>query len=112
MSHMTTVKLPAVIHQKLIKAVVDDGFGMRGKSRWVENALEDFIQLSDYPSMVDIAEEIGHQNNQIMSLRLSDLLVQALDQAVVNVRKTYPSMEGVRSNIIRASILQKLLRYP
>lgn len=105
----TSVKLPVIVHERLIKAVIADGYGMRGKSRWVENAIHEFLTLSDYPAMVDIADELADLS-KIASFRLSDETVRVLDDAVVTVRKIYPSLEGVRSNIIRASLMQKLLK--
>jgi hypothetical protein len=33
-----------------------------------------------------------------------------IEQAIVEVRKQYPTIEGVKSNLIRASIMQRLLR--
>ena len=47
--------------------------------------------------------------NDILTIRLSMEILHKIDEAVVLVRKEYPLMEGVKSRIIRASIMQRLL---
>src|SRR3990167_8678289 len=106
---VTSIKLPSEMHKKLMRSVIDDGYGMHGKSRWVNEAIQEFLQLSDYIKMVDIAEDMD-KLNELANFRVPLPLLQELDGAVLAIRKEYPLMEGVRSNIIRASILQKLIR--
>ena len=52
------------------------------------------------------------QLTDIVSIRLPEKLMQRIEYAVIQVRKQYPSIEGVKSNLIRASIVQRLLRQP
>ena len=106
---MTSIKLQKLLHYKMQQQIISDGYGMRGKSKWIVEAIEDFLQLPDYPSLTDIANEM-EQLNEILSIRLSDNLMLKLDQAIINVRRQYPAMEGVQSNLIRASIMQRLIR--
>ena len=49
--------------------------------------------------------------NEILSLRLPFTLMKRLDSAVIETRKQFPAMEGVKSNLIRAGIVQALIRY-
>jgi hypothetical protein len=106
---MTSIKLQNRLHYKMQQRVISDGYGMRGKSRWVIEAIENFLQLPDYPTLVDIADDMD-QLSDILSIRLSEELTVKLDQAVIQVRRDFPAMEGVKSNLIRASIIQRLLR--
>ena len=106
---MTSLKLQKLLHFKMQQRIISDGYGMRGKSKWIIEAIEDFLQLPDYPSLVDIADEM-EQLTEMVSIRLSDDLMAKLDQAVIKVRLQYPAMEGVQSNLIRASIMQRLIR--
>ena len=106
---MTSIKLQKLLHFKLQQRIIDDGYGMRGKSKWITEAIESFLYLPDYPSLVDIADEM-EQLTEIVSIRLSDELMNQLDQAIIKVRRQYPAMEGVKSNLIRASIMQRLIR--
>ncbi len=106
---MTSIKLQKLLHHKMQQQIIGDGYGMRGKSKWIIEAIEQFLQLPDYPSLVDIAGEM-EQLSEIVSIRLSEDLMAKLDQAIIKVRRQYPAMEGVKSNLIRASIMQRLIR--
>lgn len=106
---MTSVKLQNRLHYKMQQRVINDGYGMRGKSRWLIEAIESFLQLPDYPTLVDIADDMD-QLSDMISIRLSEELMLKLDQAIIQVRLHYPAMEGVKSNVIRASIIQRLIR--
>src|SRR5947209_223770 len=105
---MTSIKLQKVLHYKMQQRIISDGYGMRGKSKWIIEAIENFLQLPDYPSLVDIADEM-EQLTEIVSIRITDDLMIKLDQAIIKVRRQYPAMEGVKSNLIRASIIQRLI---
>jgi hypothetical protein len=106
---MTSVKLQKQLHYKVQQRVISDGYGMRGKSRWIIEAIEDLLQLSDYPTLADIADDMD-QLSEMITIRLSEDLMTKLDRAIIQVRKHYPAMEGVKSNLIRASIIQRLIR--
>ncbi len=106
---MTSIKLQKLLHYKMQQQIIRDGYGMRGKSKWLIEAIENFLTLPDYPSLVDIAGDM-EQLSETISLRLPDELIKKLDQAIINVRRQYPAMEGVKSNLIRASIMQRLIR--
>lgn len=106
---MTSIKLQKVLHHKMQQQIIGDGYGMRGKSKWIIEAIENFLQLPDYPALTDIADDM-EQLSEIVSIRLPDDLMAQLDKAVIAVRRHYPAMEGVKSNLIRASIMQRLIR--
>lgn len=105
----TTAKLPKLIQQVMLERVVKDGYGLKGKSRWIGESIERFLQLPNYPELVDIADEMQEMTD-VASISLSTELLKKLDHAVIQVRTQYPAMEGVKSKIIRASIMQRLLR--
>ena len=106
---MTSIKLQKRLHHKLQQRIIADGYGMRGKSRWIIESVESLLELADFPTLVDIAEDMD-QLSDIVSIRLPEELMLRIEQAVVQVRKQYPTIEGVKSNLIRASIMQRLLR--
>lgn len=106
---MTSIKVQKLLHYKMQQRIISDGYGMRGKSKWIIEAIEDFLELSDFPSLTDIADEM-EQLSEIVSIRLPDELMDQLDHAIIKVRLQYPAMEGVKSNLIRASIMQRLIR--
>jgi hypothetical protein len=106
---MTSLKLQKNLHRRLQQRIIEDGYGMRGKSKWIIESIEALLTLSDYPTLVDIADDMDHLSDMV-SIRLPEGLMLRLEQAVVHVRKQYPTIEGVKSNLIRASIIQRLLR--
>lgn len=106
---MTSIKVQKILNYKMQQRIISDGYGMRGKSKWIIEAIENFLQLPDYPALVDIADDM-EQLSAIISIRISEQLMAKLDHAIVDVRRYYPAMEGVKSNLIRASIIQRLIR--
>ena len=106
---MTSVKLQKKLHRKMQQRIIDDGYGMRGKSQWIIESIESFLQISDYPTLVDIAENMD-QLSDIVSIRIPQDLMLRIEKAIIYVRKQYPALEGVKSNLIRASIIQRMLR--
>lgn len=106
---MTSIKLQKKLHLRLQQRIIEDGYGMRGKSKWIIEAIEDLLRLSDYPTLVDIAEDM-EQFTDMLSIRLPEDLMLRIEKAIVHIRKQYPTIEGVKSNLIRASILQRLLK--
>jgi metal-responsive CopG/Arc/MetJ family transcriptional regulator len=108
---MTSIKLQKNLHRRLQQRIIEDGYGMRGKSKWIIEAIESLLTLTDYPSLVDIAEDMD-QLSEMVSIRLPENLIVRIEHAIIQVRKQYPSIEGVKSNLIRASIIQRLLRQP
>ncbi|MCE3239380.1 MAG: hypothetical protein K0R24_2361 [Gammaproteobacteria bacterium] len=108
-NRVTSVKLQKTLHHKMQQRIISDGYGMRGKSLWIVEAIESFLQLKDFPALTDIAGEMKGLTEMI-SIRLSENLMNKIDSAVIEVRRYYPAMEGVKSNLIRASIMQRLIR--
>lgn len=106
----TSVKLPTSINNKLLHSVINDGYGMRGKSKWIVEAIESFLILEDYYELTNIADDI-EELGSMLSLRISEDLANKLEKAVIEVRKYYPGLEGVKSKIVRASILQRMIRH-
>lgn len=106
---MTSIKLQKKLHYKLQQRIIEDGYGMRGKSKWIIESVESLLELSDYPTLVDIAEDMD-QLTDIVSIRFPEHVMKKVENAIVQVRRRYPTIEGVKSNLIRASIIQRLLR--
>ncbi len=106
---ITTVKVSSSTDYELMQRVIKDGFGAHGKSKWINQTIENFLLKPNFPELVDLATVMDEQDKTI-SIRLSPDLNLKIEQAVLMIRKEFPMIEGVRSNIIRASILQELLR--
>ena len=107
----TSIKIAKSIHDQLIQAVISQSYQMRGKTKWIIDATEDFLNQDEQQiaELADIASEMS-ELNVVVSMRLPESIMQKIEKAVIVIRKYFPAMEGVKSNIIRASIIQKLLR--
>lgn len=106
---VTSIKLQKKLHRRLQQRIIEDGYGMRGKSKWIIESIQALLKMDDYPTLVDIAEDMDDLSD-IVSIRLPEELMIKIEQAVLTIRKQYPVIEGVKSNLIRASIVQRLLR--
>lgn len=104
-----TFVVPQPLQHELRHKVINDGYGLRGKSKWVAEAIESLLQLDNHPDLVYLGDEM-HGFGKVETISVDRSLKKTLDQAIHNIRKRHPLLEGVQSGIIRTSILQRLLR--
>jgi hypothetical protein len=105
----TSVKIQKQLHQLMLEHIIKNGYGMRGKSKWIVEAIQNLIELPNYVDFVDIADE-ATSLDEIISLRMPKSVFSQLEIALIEVRKKFPEMEAVKSKLVRASITQRLLR--
>lgn len=104
----TTIKITDWMLEKMLHNVVSDGYGMRGKSRWVEEAVLDLIKQNGFSE--DVYWDFMSDNapfEKTISLSFSVDSLDSLNEAKTHVRKNYPKIEGVKSCIIRTAILKR-----
>jgi len=103
-------KIPSTIETKMNKKLVADGYGLRGKSKWISDAIKHFLsrELEFCIECVEYADDL-EKLDKTVSFRPSEEVDALLFEWVVIVRKHMPALEGVKSKIIRASIFQGLL---
>ena len=104
-----SIALPSKLKEEFKLMVIKDGYGMRGKSKWVTEAVEKFLQIENFQDFVCLAEEQENLNDKEM-IFAEEALEEQINQGVIAVRKIYPLMEGVKSKILRAAIMQRLFR--
>jgi hypothetical protein len=104
-----TFKILESLNQKLNEKIIANGYGMRGKSKWVREAIEKLFTYSDFPELVSLSDDIANSNHSI-SVRLPRKLFLEIEKAVISIRKEHPELEGVKSLIVRTSIIQRLIR--
>ena len=106
-----TVRFPEPLQQEMLKAIIGDKYGLRGKSKWVSEAIYSFLSRASFVELVDIGEEIGEISLSVVeSFYFKQKLVDKIDEAIVTVRKSNPISEGVRSVIIRSAVMQRFFR--
>lgn len=104
-----TFVLPMVLQDELKQRVIQDGYDMKGKSKWVAEAIETLLQTTGFQDFVKINDEMrGFE--KLESVVIARELKKQLDEGVIQVRKSYPEINGVQSRIMRTAIVQRLLR--
>ena len=105
----TSLKIQKPLNALLESRVISDGYGMKGKSKWIAEAIEKFLCFHDYPDLIDIANMANNFDHNI-SIILSEEIYHKIEDAIVIVRRKFPTIEPVQSLVIRASIMQRLIR--
>jgi hypothetical protein len=104
-----TFVVPTALYAELRERVLHDGYGLRGKSVWVSEAIITLLSLENFSMLVQYSEEMqGFEKVETVVVELP--VKKQLDQAILEVRKHYPTLEGVQSSIVRTAIMQRLLR--
>jgi hypothetical protein len=110
---MSKVKITFVVQEQLQKElrqqIINDGYSMQEKSKWIAEAIQNFLKIENYIELVNLGDVMqGFEKSE--SVVIEPTLKKMLDEAVLVTRKSYPLLEGVQSRIIRTSIVQRLIR--
>lgn len=101
--------LPENLQKDFKEQMIKDGYDLKGKSKWVSEAIERLFSIMSYAELVKINDEM-RVFGKVDTVSVDKMLKKQLDNAVVDVRRKYPSIEGVQSRIVRTAIVQRLLR--
>ena len=107
--HKITFAIPKTMKNEIRERVIKEQYGLRGKSKWISEAIENLFKLNDFVELISFSDEM-HGFDQIETAVIEHPLKLKLDNAVIDVRKEFPALEGVRSRIMRTAILQRILR--
>lgn len=105
----TSFTVPEKLSHEIKERVIKDGYGMKGKSKWIREAIEDFFMLKNYLEYIVISDDF-EKLNTIETIIIPTSIIEQVEQVVFETRKQHPMMEGVRSKILRAAVLQRLIR--
>jgi len=104
-----TFAVPDSLRNELRECVVKEGYGLRGKSKWISEAVENLLALNDFIELISFNNEM-HGFDCMETAVIDYSLKLKLDKAIVEIRKEFPTLEGVKSRIMRTSVLQRILR--
>jgi len=104
-----TFVLPETLQRDLKEQVVKDGYDLKGKSRWVGEAIKMLLMNQNYPDLVKLSDEMNGFEKQESVILDRPLKIEIAD-AALTIRKKYPALEGIQSRIVRTAIVQRLLR--
>ena len=102
------VNLPDNVIHAIRERMYQERYSLREKSKWLSEAIEDFLQLKEYHALVEMAELV-EQLAKPETIYISLELEEKLNIAMIAIRKKYPMLEGVKSLIVRASIVRRLV---
>lgn len=103
-----SVILPRNACTEIRKCMIKDGYSLREKSKWYSEAIKNFLDLPNYQDFVEMAVLVDDLS-QIESLYIPSELDDKLENSIITVREKFPALEGVKSLIIRASIIRRLI---
>jgi len=97
------------LKMEMQERIISEGYGMRGKSQWISEAIERLFLINKFEELVYLNSEMkGFE--QFDTITIEKSIKDKMERMVIEIRKIYPALEGVQSRILRTSILQRLLR--
>jgi len=88
--------------------VVVDGFGLRGKSQWICEAVEELLDREGWTD--EIIGDYVFINDGQESIILTDDIVDRINSAIPEAIKAYPHLKGgAQSAIIRTAINARIM---
>lgn len=101
--------LPQAVLTEIKERMIGQGYDLKGKSRWISEAVQSLLTFENYSELVHLSDQMqGFQ--KLDSVSVDKTLKSELDNAVIEIRKQFPAIEGVQSRILRTAILQRLIR--
>ena len=101
--------VPKSLQEELRLQVIKDRYGLRGKSKWIMEAIETLLKQEKFEDLVNYGDEFKTLEKK-ETLVLTSELRKRIEQAISHVKKCYPSLEGIQSRIVRTAILHRLIR--
>jgi glutamate racemase len=105
-----TVRFSKSLKAEMQHAIIKLGYGLHGKSRWLTDAVVNFLKQPNYIELV----EHGINMNQadlcdVEAFYLHERIVNEVKQALIQVRTHFPMLEGVQSAFIRSCVIYQLV---
>jgi hypothetical protein len=105
-----TVRFPKRLKAEMLTSLIKSGYGLHGKSRWLKEAITEFLHQSNFVDYVEHGTDINQPElTEVEAFYLDTDTIQMLKNAFVKVRVKYPLFEGVQSALIRSAVVYKLM---
>jgi len=105
-----TVRFPKRLKAEMQAALIKSGYGLHGKSRWLKEAITNFLRQPDFVDYVEQGIDINQAElSEVEAFYLDLDTITMVKSAFVKVRVKYPLFEGVQSALIRAAVIYSLM---
>lgn len=105
-----TVRFPKRLKAEMQAALVKSGYGLHGKSRWLQDAIHAFLRQADFVDYVEQGIDINQAElSEVEAFYLDKDTIQMIKHAFLEIRVKYPLFEGVQSALIRAAVIYSLM---
>ena len=104
-----TVKMPSYLKQELPARIIQDGYYMREKSKWVVEAIRSLMANSDWEGAL-LSEIINKPDTHDVFSIPSDL-VNEMGREARRIAMEKPSLNANQSTIIRAAMNRRMLGF-
>lgn len=105
-----TVRFSRRMKSEMQSALIKSGYGLRGKSRWLTEAITIFLKLKDFVDYVDQGININQAELcEVEAFYLNIATIQLLKDAYLQIRVQNPLFEGIQSALIRAAVIYYLM---
>lgn len=101
--------VPNSLKNELRERVIKDGYGLRGKSKWISEAIEQLLEFKDFLKLIGYSDEM-HGFDEMETVVIEYPLKIKLDKAILQIRRKFLTLEGVKSRVMRTAVLQRILR--
>ena len=100
-------KIPSKMVMQIQMKYMKKGYGPMGKSRWLCEVISDLLNYHDEQFVLESIDNVEEMTNldKAMSFRPTEEVEELLSTWVIKARRYNPTIEGVKSKIIRAAII-------
>ncbi|MBS3952558.1 hypothetical protein GO003_023490 [Methylicorpusculum oleiharenae] len=102
-----TVKLPSSLKSSLPVRILNDGYNMRQKSKWVVEAINELLSREGWEGA--LLSELMIKPNAQDVFSVPESVVNKINQEAHRVALLNPSLNATQSSIIRAAINRRML---
>lgn len=105
-----TVRFPKRLKTAMLTALVNSGYGLRGKSKWLAEAIHLFLKQAHFAELAEQGMVINQAElTEIEAFYLDFVTIQKIKSATIDIRKQYPLFEGVQSALVRSAVIYRLM---
>lgn len=105
-----TVRFSKRLKTEMLGALFKSGYGLRGKSRWVGEALQLFLTQKNFVELSEQGIDVNQAElTEVEAFYVDTEVIQRIKNASIEIRTKHPLFEGVQSSLIRAAVIYRLM---